>query len=185
MNSRRLFAGVKVEATGALREALAELQRELKGERIRWVRLENLHLTVEFFGKTEEEEIPALAGALAKAAGEAKAFAMRLGGLGAFGGAGHPRVLWMGVESEGLFRLHERVKAELREMGWSPEAREFAPHLTLGRIDRLKDADRFNGVVESRRDGAAQEQAAQELILFESAGGRYVPIGRWPLKSDS
>ncbi len=46
MNTRRIFAGVSVEATEALRAGLAELQRELRGERIRWTRMENLHLTV-------------------------------------------------------------------------------------------------------------------------------------------
>ena len=94
---------------------MAELQRELREERIRWTRLENLHLTVEFFGETDEERIPELERALAEAAGQTPPFAMKIGGLGMFGGARHPRVLWMGVESAGLRALHDRVEAALRE----------------------------------------------------------------------
>ena len=167
MNSRRLFAGVKVAATAALRQRMAELQRELRGERIRWTRLENLHLTVEFFGATDEARIPELAGALAQAAEAAPAFTMKLEGLGTFGGARQPRVLWLGVASAGLQALHGRVAAALREIGWKPESREFAPHLTLGRIARLKDPPRFEETVQSGWGGGVQD--VRELILFESA----------------
>lgn len=181
MKARRLFAGVEVQATEGLRRALAELRRELEGERIRWTRLDNLHLTIEFFGATEEEQIPGLAAALAAAAGKAAAFPLNLGGLGTFGGGRHPRVLWMGAESEGLRALHGRVEAALREAGWTPEAREFAPHLTLGRLDRLKDAERFGAVIRRAPGVAPEAQAVRELILYESAAGRYVPVGTWPL----
>jgi 2'-5' RNA ligase len=181
MHMKRLFAGVAVEATEALRRRKAELQRELRGERIRWTRLENLHLTVEFFGETEEGRIPELTGALAKAAAGARAFAMKLAELGTFGGARHPRILWLGVEAEGLRMLHDRVEAALREIGWRPEDRGFAPHLTLGRIDGLKNAERFNEMLQSQIGRAAEEQAVRELVLYESVSGRYVALESWRL----
>ena len=181
MKARRLFAGVAVQATAGLRRALADLQRELPGERIRWTRLDNLHLTVEFFGATDEEKIPELAAALAAAAGRAAAFDLRLGGLGTYGGARQPRVLWMGAEAEGLRALRERVAETLREAGWTPEAREFAPHLTLGRLDRLKDAERFREALRRAPARAPETQAVRELILYESSAGRYVPVGSWAL----
>ena len=181
MQMRRLFAGVEVRASEELRRALDGLREELRGERIRWTRLENLHLTVEFFGATPAEKIPALEKALASAAGKSVAFALNLGGLGTFGGTRHPRVLWMGVESEELRILHDRVGEALRESGWTPEAREFAPHLTLGRIERLKDAGAFESALETRRGWSIPDQTVRELILYESVSGRYVPFGRWPL----
>ena len=181
VESKRLFAGVEVPASTGLRRALAELQRDLRGERIRWTRPENLHLTVEFFGATAAAAIPALEKALAAAAGKSPAFALRFAQPGTFGGARHPRVLWLGVESPGLAALHDRVAAELRAAGRVPEARAFAPHLTLGRIARLQDPEKFAAAVAAPRGGAAPDLAIGELILFESVSGRYVPIGRWPL----
>ncbi len=182
MKARRLFAGVAVAATEDLRRAWTDLRRELQSERIRWTRPENLHLTVEFFGATAEETIPTLANALAAAAGASPAFALRLAGLGTFGGARHPRVLWIGVDSPGLAALHARAADALRAAGRSPEARAFAPHLTLGRIDRLNDPAAFAAALETQRGRFAEEQAVRELILYESASGRYVPIGAWPLQ---
>lgn len=181
MKTRRLFAGIAVEATEALREVAGALRRELRGERIRWVPPENLHLTLEFFGEIEEGRIPELEAALAKAAAGTREFTMKIGGPGAFGGARHPRVVWLGIDSEGLRELRGRTVAALREAGWEPEPREFAPHLTLGRMEGVRDLRRFRESMERHRGAPAQEQAVKELIFFESVAGRYVPRNRWPL----
>ena len=179
--ARRLFAGVAVASPDVLREWLAALQRELHADRIRWVRPENLHLTVEFFGETSEERIPALMDALAGAAAAVPPFTLQFGGLGVFGGVRHPRVVWLGVESGGLHTLHGRVADVLREAGWQPDPRKFSPHLTLGRVTRIRDPRTFQAAVARREQGPVQEQAVPELILYESLPGRYLPIGRWPL----
>ena len=181
MKARRLFAGVAVAATEELRRTLAELQRGLRLEKIRWTRLEKLHLTVEFFGFVEPERIPELEGALAQAAAGAPPFTLKLGGLGMFGNLRHPRVLWLGVEADGLVALHAATSAALRAAGWTPEARPFAPHLTLGRLDRLQDAGKFQARLEAARAKPAQVQDVRELILYESIEGQYVPLARWPL----
>lgn len=180
MGTKRLFAGVAVAVTEELRRALADLQRELQAERIRWTRPEKMHLTVEFFGFVELARIPKLAGALAQAAATPP-FPLRLGGPGTFGNPRHPRVLWLGVESAGLVELHAATAAALRAAGWTPEARPFAPHLTLGRLERLRDPQGFREAVARWRANGVQEQTVRELILYESVAGRYEPLARWPL----
>ena len=179
--ARRLFAGVAVAVPDALREWLAGLQRELHADRIRWVRPENLHLTVEFFGETSEERIPALMDALTAAAAAVPAFMLSFGELGVFGGARHPRVIWLGVESGGLFALHDQVANALRVCGWQPDPRTFSPHLTLGRITRLRDLPTFRNVLVRHGRDPAREQAVHELLPYEIMAGRYLPIRRWAL----
>ena len=181
VRARRLFAGVAVAAPGELRHLLAALQRELRGERVRWTRLEKLHLTVEFFGETAEARIPGLAAALAQAAADSRPFPVQLGGWGVFGGRRNPRVVWLGVASDGLRRLHEHVQARLRAVGWSPEARPFAPHLTLGRLDRLRNPADFQARLAATVAPPLPAQEIRELILYESAAGQYPPLARWPL----
>jgi len=181
---RRLFAGVAVEATDALRRR-AEEWRQVLGGRVRWVRMENLHLTVEFFGETEEEWIPRLEQALARAAREVPGpVDLAVGKAGVYGSPRHPRVLWLGVESAGLPELHARVQEALREAGWQPEARPYSPHLTLG---RFKAGER--GALLNRRpsmpDAPLTCPPVRELILFESvrgpAGIAYEKRNRWRL----
>ena len=181
METKRLFAGVAVAAGDGLRRARTELQARLRGEAIRWTRLENLHLTVEFFGATEPARIPELEAALAAAAARAAPFALRWSDWGTFGPPRQPRVLWLGGLAPGLAELHEAVAAALRAAGWTPEARPFAPHLTLGRIGRLKNARVFRETLAETPAGILPAQAVRELILYESAAGRYVPLARWPL----
>ena len=187
MKARRLLAGVRVEATKALRELTADLRRELRAERIRWDRLEQPHVTVWFFGETAAERIPELARALRGAAAEVPAFTMAIGGPGVFGSARHPRVVWLGAEAgTGLRRLFDALAARLRETGREPEAREFAPHLTLGRISELRDARRLAEALERRRGIVVQEQRVREWILFESllgpGGAQHVPLATFPLR---
>ena len=181
METKRLFAGVAVAAPEPLRRALAGLQARLRGEAIRWTRLDNLHLTVEFFGATEPARIPQLESALAAAAARAAPFALRWGGWGTFGPPRQPRVLWLGTHAPGLADLHEAVAAELRAAGRSPEARPFAPHLTLGRIGRLKNARAFRETLAETPAGELPAQTVRELVFYESAAGRYMPFARWPL----
>ena len=178
---RRLFAGVAVAAPDGLRSLVAALQRELRGERIRWTRLEKLHLTVEFFGNTAEARIPGLAAVLAQAAADSRPFPVQLGGLGVFGGRRNPRVVWLGAASDGLRRLHEHVQARLRAAGGIPDARPFAPHLTLGRLDRLRNPADFLARLAAVRVPPVPAQEIRELILYESAAGQYTPLERWPL----
>ena len=187
MKAKRLFAGVRVEATEALRGLAADLRRELREERIRWDRLEHPHVTVWFFGETAAERIPELMRALQSAAAEVPAFTMAIGGPGVFGSARHPRVVWLEAEAgTGLRRLFAALAARLRETGREPEAREFAPHLTLGRISELRDARRFGEALERRRGIVVQEQRVREGVLFESlaqpGGARHVPLAAFPLR---
>lgn len=188
MRTRRLFAGVAAEASETLLRTLSDMQEALRGEHIRWVRPENLHLTVDFFGETPDERIPALEEALARAARRTPPFAMAIGGLGTFGGPRHPRVLWAGIESAGLARLHGCVAEELRAAGREPDARAFAPHLTLARIGGLKDARRFGEAVRRFAGWTGPAIAVRELVLFESLrddrGTVYAKAGRWPLAGD-
>jgi RNA 2',3'-cyclic 3'-phosphodiesterase len=184
--AQRLFAAVAVAASEALRKLMRELQAELRDERIRWDRLENPHGTLWFFGDTGEERIPELERALAAAAAEMPAFTMAIRGLGLFGSAQHPSVVWLGIESgTGLKNLFEAMAARLGEVGWAPEKREFLPHLTLGRISGLRDARRFAETLERYREVVVQEQAVTELILYESllrrGGAEHVPLGRYAL----
>lgn len=59
---------------------------------------------------------------------------MRLNGVGAFPNARRVRVLWVGLDAEEtLGHLVRAIGDELSGVGFPPEKRGFAPHLTLGR----------------------------------------------------
>ena len=54
---KRLFIGLKVEAGETLLKTISSLKTGLSYESVKWTRLENLHVTLEFLGDTDEKLI--------------------------------------------------------------------------------------------------------------------------------
>jgi RNA 2',3'-cyclic 3'-phosphodiesterase len=102
---------------------------------IRWVRPENIHLTLKFFGNIPVQDTGRVAGAMTTATPGIAPLLLAIGGLGVFPGIRSPRVLWAGLSGETvrLGELHGRLDAELARIGFKPERRAFKAHLTLGR----------------------------------------------------
>lgn len=143
----RCFLAVPVPES--CRRRLGTLQAALRARLhgIRWTRLETIHLTLLFLGEIDEALGARLSERLAgRIPGLVPRFRIRVRGVGAFPSARRPRVLWAGLVEEDsagcarLSRLHDAVRAEAVASGCAPEARAFRPHLTLGRLDRGREA---------------------------------------------
>ena len=133
----RLFIAVELPAN--VRQRLADVADELRGmglERLRWVRPENIHITLKFLGETPAERQPQIEDALRAAAEGVAPHELTLGELGKFGGRQNPRVLWVDVRGDvdALKALHKRVDAKIAPLGFPADERPFAAHLTLARV---------------------------------------------------
>jgi len=133
----RLFVAVELEEV--VRQALGELQAQLRGRGLnglRWVRPEGIHLTLKFLGETPREKVGEIAEALSRSTAGVRPHELTLGKVGTFGSRNAPRVLWVdladGVEETG--RLQAQVERELAALGFPREDRGFSPHLTLARV---------------------------------------------------
>jgi 2'-5' RNA ligase len=98
-----------------------------------WVRAENLHLTLRFLGHIDPAQVEAVGSALESVRG--RAFGVRLGGLGSFGGRNHTRVVWLAVTEgqQDLTDLASQVEQATVRAGLPGEGRPYRAHLTLGR----------------------------------------------------
>ena len=97
----RLFFAVRIpeDARARIGELLERVQTSVGDgkARIRWVRVDGLHLTLRFLGPTpEDRRAPLEAKADALASADAP-FEVALGGGGAFPSLARPRSLWVGV----------------------------------------------------------------------------------------
>jgi 2'-5' RNA ligase len=184
----RTFLAVELpgEARAQARSAIDALRPCVLGppESVRWIPVENLHLTLKFLGSIDPDQVPRLlSGAAAKLAGE-EPFEVELGGLGAFPNARKARVLWLGVSrgAAQLARLARKLDAAARRIGVSRERRAFHAHLTLGRMRQPG-----GGVaLERARAPEGRPFQVEEVVLFESrlapTGATYVPLARLPLR---
>ena len=63
---------------------------------IRWVRAENLHITLRFLGDIDEAAVPGLAENIRSTTGGFGKFRLSLSGIGGFPNLRRPRVIWVG-----------------------------------------------------------------------------------------
>ncbi len=176
----RLFVAVPVadEVRAAIREIMEKVAGASIDERAygqpRWVRVEGLHLTLRFLGATPDERRPELAEALAAAAIGVRPFRIVLSGGGAFPDPHRPRVLWIGI-SQGapqLADLVRRMDTSLVPLGWPPEDRPFAPHMTIARTDGVPGADERARRLAEVAEGVSLAWEADRIVLYRSLLGR-------------
>lgn len=168
----KLRTFIAIDIPMSQKEQIARLQGELRrlGGRISWTRPEGIHLTLQFLGDVEEEQLPLVAEAVVRAAGHSGPVEIGIAGTGAFPSLRHPRVLWVGVaEPSGrLKELAHAIAEELKALGFPPEDRDFSPHLTLGRV----------------KDPHGAQQVVQALQDANFSGGTFVAREVRVMKSD-
>ncbi|HET9681301.1 MAG TPA: RNA 2',3'-cyclic phosphodiesterase [Candidatus Limnocylindrales bacterium] len=162
--------------------------------RIRWVRIESLHLTVRFLGPTPLADADDLGRAAEIAAREVQPFEVTIAGAGAFPADGRPRTLWLGLRrgADGLGRLVDALGRVLppahdeRSHGSDHgDGRAFTPHLTIARTDGLRLAGEAARVLAEAAASREWSFVADRMVLFRSHLGEgpawYEPLVQLPL----
>jgi len=118
----------------SLREATAGLRDEI-GSLVRWVPIENMHLTLKFLGEITPDRVELLTPMLRTEADLCAPFEMRMAALGAFPSLKRARVIILGIQAPaGLEALARGIESACTRLGFAAEKRGFHPHLTLGRV---------------------------------------------------
>jgi RNA 2',3'-cyclic 3'-phosphodiesterase len=185
----RLF--VAVEISPAVRDNLATLTKLLKavetpatGKRTRWVRPENLHVTLKFIGEADPTKLDAIAAVLSPIRSE-QAAEVRFHGLGFFPNEKRPRVLWVGIDgSPNLTVMACEIDQGLATLGFPREKRAFTPHLTLARFEPPGISDGLRAVVRQSalRDFGALRTGEFHLIesKLKPSGAEYTTLHSFP-----
>ncbi len=174
---KRLFAAVKIHPSEGYLNVFNSISALLRHERIKWVEPENTHLTLKFFGETDEKHIPAISQALGVAVAQSRPFMLHISDTGIFGSRYDPKVIWFGIEKQPeLDLLAKNLFSELEKCGWPPDRQNFVPHLTIGRIKELKDKKLFQEIIGKFSVVDVQNENVAELILYESILRREGPL---------
>lgn len=190
----RLFVALEIPA--AVRDNLAafirnmrHLTEELVEERVRWVRPENLHVTLKFIGEIAPNELEGIRGALSTVHGE-KPVDLQFRGLGFFPDEDRPTVLWTGLDaSANLAPLGADIDRALATQGIARENRVFVPHLTLARFAPPVLHEKLRDAIEKSREREFGSFQTGEFQLVESktkpAGAEYSTLDTFPLMAES
>ena len=156
---------------------------------MRWVTLDQMHLTLKFLGNVREERVPAIANILEESANRFSSFVVELGNVGAFPHLRKPQTIWLGIErAESLSALAEEIERALSGQGFEREKRAFRPHLTLGRVKAPRGlSDLAAGLQQlANETPSVVEWPVEEIELVRSellsSGPVYSTLQRFPLQ---
>lgn len=185
----RLF--VALEIPTPVRENLAALLKSLHAlsAQPRWVRPENLHVTLKFIGKWAPEKLDALRSALGAVRVD-QPVTLDFRGLGFFPNEKRPRVFWAGIEaSANLVTLASEIDRATEKLGIPREQREFLPHLTLARFEPPGLPEKLRGTIQ---ENAAREFGSlhtNRFNLIESklkpSGAEYTTLQTFPFAAEA
>lgn len=136
MENIRTF--VAIEIPEAVKRQVEDLESRLKTFRtdVRWVRPQNIHITLKFLGDTPVDRLEDIYAGLREAVDSVRPFQLTLKRIGAFPDLNRPRVFWVDIDQgrETLMDLQRRVEEKLYARRFVREERPFSPHLTIGRV---------------------------------------------------
>ena len=173
---------IAIEMPPEVREYLDRCQDRLRraGGKVRWVRTDLIHLTLEFLGEVAVEQLDALGAAVEGVS----PLALRAAGAGQFPPRGRPRVIWIGFDEPtgALLALQKAVADATVPFAEKVETRPYRPHLTLGRVRTGGDLHRLSAAVADMADSRGPEFDADEIVVIQSTlspqGPTYSPLSR-------
>ena len=163
---------IAIELPAAIISRLDSVQQDIKSLRLRakWVRSENIHLTLKFLGDVDPGDIHQIGTAMSAAAEKFTPFALTVGGVGFFPGIKRPRVIWVGLGGQVrlLKQLQGKLAENMAEIGFPKEKRPFKGHLTLGRIRAPQKPETVRRIIEKYSDLGSEEFTVGGMVLFKS-----------------
>lgn len=180
---------IAIELPETLKKALAEFQQELEkcGADVRWVRPDNIHLTLKFLGNIEEDKADIIAEKIKGTCKGQPGFELAISGAGVFPGKRSPRVLWAGIVlNDNIMTLQEGIEEAMASLGFEREKRRFSPHLTLGRFRSSRGKQAVLDKMDAYTENIFGLMDVKSVLLMSSelspGGAKYTKIAEFKFK---
>ncbi|MGI6731303.1 MAG: RNA 2',3'-cyclic phosphodiesterase [Anaerovoracaceae bacterium] len=140
----RLFIALNFE--NEVKKQISDIIEKVESSSIqgKFLKEEHMHLTVEFLGEIQEDQVDLIKNIMDQI--EFKAFTLRPNKLGYFKRR-EGNIYWLGLEKNNtLMNIHEALHQRLIDNGFELEDREYRPHITIGRKVKIKDPFPINEI---------------------------------------
>ncbi len=165
----RLFIALELpaEIKNYLEQIISDLKKSDAG--VKWVKPEQIHLTVKFLGETDSNKVSEIINSLNTVSAKHKKMHVSLSKLGVFPNLVRPKVIWVGLEGEigNLAIFAEEIENDLEKIGSKRENRKFKAHLTLGRVKSERGIFELSDLISSYTLKKMQFDF-EKLLLFKS-----------------
>ncbi|KKP97422.1 MAG: 2'-5' RNA ligase [Candidatus Moranbacteria bacterium GW2011_GWE1_36_7] len=178
MQKKKIF--IEIQIPGQLKRRLAQIVAKWSDLPIKWMKEENLHITVAFVGYVDESVLPDICEKVSEAVEEFEAFDLEFSSVELGPEKDDPKMVWLtGEPSVELGMLNEVVE---RALGMRPTShKEFRPHITLGRIRKLKWDELVEQPEISEKLNVSMTVDSVSIMESKGGGAEYVSLEECPL----
>ena len=192
MSAQEIRCFIAIKLPTEVRNRISEYIVKLNGYTgdVRWVRAENIHLTLKFLGEIDLSRVDQIKQLLKPICSNFSPFNLNISGSGCFPGKKRPRVFWLGMEQgteNPLFGIHQWIEDKLEQINFDREKRRFSPHLTIGRVRARQQGD-FSELFSfmERIPFASIQMIVSEIYFIQSnltpTGAEYKVIEKYLLR---
>jgi len=183
----RIFLAINTNEK--VKSSISEIINKLKksGANVKWVDPQKAHLTLKFFGETDNQTIEQIKLNTKNALGKFNNFNIQVKNLGSFPfNRNYIKVVWAGVEkTKSIQNLYDELNKIFNKIGFPPDHKNFIPHITLGRVKKGGNKSLIKTVNEFR-DYFFGNVLVDELVLYSSKlspkGPEYTAIEKFKLE---
>ena len=179
MQKKKIF--IEIPVPDQVQKILAQKIARWSDLPVKWIKRDNLHITVSFLGYVDESVVPDICLKAKEAAAQIESFEIVFDQIRLMPDAENSKSITLtGQPSKELGGLNEAIEEAL-EMH-PQKHNQFAPHITLGRIRKLKwDELKEKPVIEEKCNIGI---TADAVLVIESQGGEgaYSILERCELK---
>lgn len=185
---RTFFAiPVSLDCRQEIDRIVLELKKDLPSV-IKWVNINNLHVTLKFIGEFDSNDVPIIEKILRPVLFLTEQFELTFQSLGVFPGERNPKVVWVGINyPDELMKIFQEIESAALKLGYPKEERGFSPHVTIGRVkNNANDLLKIATTIKNKKVGVICLSKVNEVILYQSnlapTGPVYSELFCLPLK---
>lgn len=168
-----------------------EMLRKAIGNSIRWVPVQNIHLTLKFLGDVSQNDVDKLTQMLRTESDTLASFDITIGGLGSFPNSKRARVVFIRTQAPAeLDALQRGIESATTRLGFEADTRPFSPHLTVGRVrDHITapEQEKIRKILEETKIDSVGTARVDSIHLYKSelkpGGSVYTKLFSAPLKT--
>ena len=187
--TQRIRTFIAIKLPDAVTTSISEVQERIRshGIKLRWVKPENIHITLKFLGDIKEDDIESVTAVIYDSAKSRGPISLCAKGIGVFPGLKRPRVVWVGIagQLESLLGLKNSLEQGLEGLGFDKDKRPYRGHLTLGRVKGRIDPKKLGGALKQCDGFTSETFCAENVVFFKSelkpTGAVYTALARVPL----
>lgn len=142
----RTFLAIELEPH--IKDKISETQeiiRDCNSSKIKYVEIDNMHLTLKFFGEIDEIKLEKITDIINESLEKYNRYYLKVVNVGAFPNIYRPRVIWTGIKDKNntTIKLIKDLDMKFNRIGFKKE-KDYVPHITIGRVKNINDKEKLS-----------------------------------------